>query len=1299
MGKFDSIITLSQKYSTNPGNLYNDVIRVLCKGILEDKLIQIKDQTLLNDINKIRKLKNSKKINTKNKVYTASQQFLSTVVTSPVTTYNVLYTNAGKPDGKNESTYNITDDVPIFICNNNERLNISLTDDDSLINDDCTVYNFGKLKTVKVEQAKTFINLHDGNGKYILFVSSQDKSKYVTRYQKSTNVNCSVETITNDEGLIINAGTIKTLQHIENDNDSRTINFGYIGQAKISGGYLLNYNFINTLEISTDSDINVANIGIIGTLTINSGDNTTFMQGFQEPTSVTNNAYNILADTISGYYMHEKTDWIPVYEIKKEYNIDEYEFNEKASIQKCELKFGTVNTYTGTIKDIEIDSTDDNETEYINTLNVYPGSFVKNIKFISTDKPVDDAQEKFDILPGHVNVYPHAWVGDIDLTNPGIVNIETAHVSGTITYNVEMETADKIQDGYDKTISIINNSTVSALVLSASTQFFGKLTYAAIGETYGSYSDFSEKYKSGTSEFAERLEKIQEKLDEYVNESSFNINIENNKDILNNSNIGIHNIISNNFIYTFQNCHFKIDNSKIELLAGFLNVTLDDSDVDTIVLYGGTIIINDNCNIKNLMVLEGSVTNNGTITNLLIPNIDVASKLTKNAGIDYTYSNNTNTDTKPAASRRFINETGRITNVTNLSPDSPPNQKIYYKQKNLAFSIINQRSLLSTDGRIQNIDINVSGGNTNDKIQIINSGDIKKITSASNIIEIINQGEIGEIENADKCSIQLNSGTQLSNIKINNAIITLNDATWYKTFQGLDNIIKNLMSITLNIGFVALEIIINGLTTYGENFSTVLDKVYKKYFGFNGNTLLKEMHPDEKNAKYYILTGLSWVLNKLGVTLEVPSKSPGQPEQDFSDRLERFFAMEIGEIARIIPYSLIYIYNGTIDKLIKFKWSDLIKGDTYKEFFGNLANTLQTEPVIEDVTAFNTSIHNIGGTVEDTTLSGISEILLLNDNAKLKNIKINNSNLRNQPISNYANITSLSGEIYNLTSENNNGNKIFATPLFIQTSGGTFENVNISGKLLLNLNNITLNNCHFTNIGNALFAPLATDTNKKPISIQESHKTKYNGQTSAYVYYAPTEYYEKVLSGTEFKLDISENNLYSCDGTILQIASNKNLSGIPILNMHNCKFNSINIENAKVKLWNGNKIDNLTIKGTATDPAGLAFCSKSNSSEQQIENIFNNIILSGNVNFDTSGSSKIGFTNLTIYGITGEQAQTYCSGGINLTNILDSTNTTIEMHNLHYTGYYHIILPSSYIQQIMLDNFNIEHLTIRKYRF
>jgi hypothetical protein len=41
--------------------------------------------------------------------------------------------------------------------------------------------------------------------------------------------------------------------------------------------------------------------------------------------------------------------------------------------------------------------------------------------------------------------------------------------------------------------------------------------------------------------------------------------------------------------------------------------------------------------------------------------------------------------------------------------------------------------------------------------------------------------------------------------------------------------------------------------------------------------------------------------------------------------------------------------------------------------------------------------------------------------------------------------------------------------------------------------------------------------------------------------------------------------------------------------MHNCKFDSINIENAIVKLWNGNKIDNLTIKGTATKPAGLAF--------------------------------------------------------------------------------------------------------------
>lgn len=305
MGKFDSIITLSSKYSTNPGNLYNDVIRVLCEDISEDKLKQIENEKLLNNtllsgIKNLRKgiRENPPKINTKN----ITQEIFNAVVTSPVTTKDVLCNNIQPKADESGLIYKIDYDAPIFICNNtiyndDKRLSISLIDDDSFINDDCTVYNFGKLDTVKVEQAKTFINLHNDN-KYILFVSAQADSKYVTRYQQHKGVSYSVNTITNDEGLIINAGTIETLQHIENDNDSRTINFGYINQAKISGGYLLNYNFINTLEISTDSDINVANIGNIGTLTINSGNNTTFMQGFQEPTSITNNAYNILDGTI-----------------------------------------------------------------------------------------------------------------------------------------------------------------------------------------------------------------------------------------------------------------------------------------------------------------------------------------------------------------------------------------------------------------------------------------------------------------------------------------------------------------------------------------------------------------------------------------------------------------------------------------------------------------------------------------------------------------------------------------------------------------------------------------------------------------------------------------------------------------------------------------------------------------------------------------------------------------------------------------------------------------------------------------
>jgi hypothetical protein len=140
-----------------------------------------------------------------------------------------------------------------------------------------------------------------------------------------------------------------------------------------------------------------------------------------------------------------------------------------------------------------------------------------------------------------------------------------------------------------------------------------------------------------------------------------------------------------------------------------------------------------------------------------------------------------------------------------------------------------------------------------------------------------------------------------------------------------------------------------------------------------------------------MLTGLACLLNKLGITLEIPCKSPDESESDFSDRLTEFFITEISEIERTIAYSLVYIYDGTINALINFEWSDLIDGNKYKEFFGNLFNTVQEEPIIEDVTAFNTSIHNIGGTVEDTTLSGISEILLLNDNAKLNNIKINNS--------------------------------------------------------------------------------------------------------------------------------------------------------------------------------------------------------------------------------------------------------------------------------------------------------------------
>jgi hypothetical protein len=128
----------------------------LCAGIYNDKLKQIEDEKLLSGIDEIRK--NPTKINTGNAVYTASQEFLKTVVTSPVTTDNVLYKNAHgltKQNISSSSTYTISYNAPIFICNNvmsdNDRLSISLIDDDSLINDDCTVYNFGKLNTVKVE--------------------------------------------------------------------------------------------------------------------------------------------------------------------------------------------------------------------------------------------------------------------------------------------------------------------------------------------------------------------------------------------------------------------------------------------------------------------------------------------------------------------------------------------------------------------------------------------------------------------------------------------------------------------------------------------------------------------------------------------------------------------------------------------------------------------------------------------------------------------------------------------------------------------------------------------------------------------------------------------------------------------------------------------------------------------------------------------------------------------------------------------------------------------------------------------
>jgi hypothetical protein len=79
------------------------------------------------------------------------------------------------------------------------------------------------------------------------------------------------------------------------------------------------------------------------------------------------------------------------------------------------------------------------------------------------------------------------------------------------------------------------------------------------------------------------------------------------------------------------------------------------------------------------MVLEGSVINNGTIENLLIPNVDAANELTKAAGIEYPGLN------KKVSARQFINETGtgHIKNVTNIIG------KTIYKDNNLSFLIRN----------------------------------------------------------------------------------------------------------------------------------------------------------------------------------------------------------------------------------------------------------------------------------------------------------------------------------------------------------------------------------------------------------------------------------------------------------------------------------------------------------------------------------------------------------------------------------------------------------------------------------
>lgn len=279
--------------------------------------------------------------------------------------------------------------------------------------------------------------------------------------------------------------------------------------------------------------------------------------------------------------------------------------NTETTVQSLTIHTGTSHIYNGNIKDLYAFG-----GQHGNSINICGCGKVTNLT-------INDKYSEIDDNGTTCKIFADGTAETVNIISGGNIIIEGGLVN-TLIYNINTGVTN---------ISIEDSAVISSLV------FIKPKEFPSIPDNITSID-----------------ESIIKNYEQQIDLINFDINIENNRVINENTNtthalnqnkvscyadpnnqkttFKISNIISTNEIFAAEEkFHYKIQRSDVGLLFGYFNVELQNTTVVSALLMGGKIQIDSSSTIKNLIVIEGIVQNDGTIENLIIPTNDLCTNI------------------------------------------------------------------------------------------------------------------------------------------------------------------------------------------------------------------------------------------------------------------------------------------------------------------------------------------------------------------------------------------------------------------------------------------------------------------------------------------------------------------------------------------------------------------------------------------------------------------------------------------------------------------------------------------------